>query len=162
LAATISDNTAYQLLGSYTTGPLKAFLGYEHLRYENPTLPIEAGFSGLGGYYFIVVNNTAFPTAKTLEISWGGLKYSISPQWDLTGALYHYDQNSYAVVHCSTAAAGTCSGTEDVYSLMTDYRWTNRFDTYAGVMFSKVSDGLANGYLHTSTADPMIGFRFKF
>ena len=73
-----------------------------------------------------MVNNTAFPTAKTLEISWGGLKYSISPQWDLTGALYRYDQNSYAVVHCSTAAAGTCSGTEDVYSLMTDYRWTNQ------------------------------------
>ena len=29
-------------------------------------------------------------------------------------------------------------------------------------MFSKVSDGTANGYLHTSTANPMIGFRFKF
>ncbi len=45
---------------------------------------------------------------------------------------------------------------------MTDYRWTKRFDTYAGVMFSKVDDGLASGFLNTSTADPMVGFRFSF
>ena len=45
---------------------------------------------------------------------------------------------------------------------MSDYRFTKRLDTYAGAMFSRVSDGLASGYLHTSTIDPMVGFRFKF
>ena len=63
-------------------------------------------------------------------------------------------------MHCSTASAATCSGSEDVYSVMTDYRWTKRFDTYAGVMLSRVFDGLASGFLNTSTADPMVGFRF--
>jgi hypothetical protein len=29
-------------------------------------------------------------------------------------------------------------------------------------MWSKVNDGLASGFLHTSTVDPMVGARFKF
>ena len=41
--------------------------------------------------------------------------------------------------------------------------WTKRFDTYVGVMYSKVSGGQANGYLFaTDTFDPTIGFRFRF
>ena len=40
--------------------------------------------------------------------------------------------------------------------------YVERFDVYTGVMFSKVDDGMSSGYLHTSTADPMVGFRFKF
>jgi predicted porin len=43
-----------------------------------------------------------------------------------------------------------------------DYRFTRRFDTYAGVMYSKVSDGLANGYLYNSNTNVMVGFRFQF
>ena len=31
-----------------------------------------------------------------------------------------------------------------------------------GAMYSKVEDGLANGYLRTNTVDPMVGFRFQF
>lgn len=162
LAATISDNTSYTLDGSYAAGAFKAFAGYEHIRYENSSLPITAPFAGLGGYYLSVISNTAFPTPKILQISWAGVRFAINPDWDITGATYHYDQNSYSIVHCSSASAATCSGSEDVYSVMTDYRWTKRFDTYAGVMFSRVSDGLAAGFLHTSTADPMVGFRFKF
>ena len=86
----------------------------------------------------------------------------ITPDFDITGAWYHYDQDSYAVVKCSSAASAQCSGDLDAYSFRLDYRWTKRFDTYAGVMFSKVDDGLASGFLHTSTADPMVGFRFSF
>ncbi len=162
LAATISDNTSYTIDGFYAAGPFKAFLGYEHIKYENPSLPITAPFAGLGGYYLSVLNNLAFPRPRILQVSWGGLKYQFSKDFDVTGALYHYDQNSFGLVHCSTASAATCSGSEDVYSVMTDYRWTKRFDTYAGVMFSRVSDGLASGFLNTSTADPMVGFRFRF
>jgi predicted porin len=163
LTATISDNEAYTLDASYSAGPAKLFAGYEHIHFENPSLPITAPFSGLGGYYFSIVSNTAFPHAKVLELSWLGARYSFTPDWDLTGAWYHLDQNSFkAGASCDNTSSAQCSGTENVYSLMTDYRWTKRFDTYAGVAFSKVSDGLASGFLHTSTADPMVGFRFKF
>ncbi len=162
LAATISDNTSYTLDGSYTMGPFKAFLGYEHCRFENPSLPITEPFAGLGGYYLSVLSNTAFPSPKVLQVSWGGLKYLITPDFDITGAFYHYDQNSYGKVHCSDTSAGTCSGTLSAYSVVGDYRLTKRFDVYAGAMYLKAADGLASGFLNTSTIDPMVGLRFKF
>ncbi|HZP67431.1 MAG TPA: porin [Rudaea sp.] len=162
LVATVSDNTSYTLDASYAWGAWKACLGYEHIKYENPSLPIAAPITGLGGYYFGIVNDAAFPRPKILQVSWGGLKYLVTPDFDVTGAFYRYDQNSYGLVHCSNASAGTCSGTLEAYSLVGDYRLTKRFDVYAGAMFSRVSDGLASGYLHTSTASPMVGMRFKF
>ena len=162
LAATISDNTSYTFDGSYTTGPFRVFLGYEHIKYENPTLPITAPFAGLGGYYLSVLNNAAFPNPKVLQVSWGGLKYSITSDFDITGAVYHYDQNSYGKVQCSNTSAATCSGTLSAYSAMADYRLSKRFDVYAGAMYSKVTGGQASGFLNTSTVAPMIGFRFKF
>ncbi len=162
LAATISDNTSYTLDASYTMDQAKFFGGYEHIKYENPSLDITNPFAGLGGYYVSVINNDAYAIPKVLQVSWVGARYSFTPDWDLTGAWYHYDQNSYKGNGCSDNSAGSCSGTENVYSLMTDYRWTKRFDTYAGFAYSKVSDGLSSGYLFTSSIDPMIGFRFKF
>lgn len=162
LAATISDNTSYTLGASYVMGPLKGFIGYNHIKYENPSLPITEPFNGLGGYCLSVISNTAFPNPKVLQISWGGLKYAVTKDFDVTGALYHYDQNSYGKVRCSNTSAATCSGTLEAYSLAMDYRFTKRFDAYAGVMFSRVAGGLASGFLNTSTADPMVGFRFKF
>jgi predicted porin len=50
----------------------------------------------------------------------------------------------------------------DAVSLVADYRFAKRFDVYAGAMFSKVANGLANGFLNTSTVDPIIGLRFTF
>ena len=162
LAATISDNTAYTLAASYTWDAWKFSGGYEHIKYENPSLPITNPFSGLGGYYMSVINNNAFAHDKVLQVSWVGAKYSISKDWDITGAWYHYNQNSFKGNGCSDTSASSCSGTLNAYSLMTDYRLSKRFDVYAGAMWSKVNDGLASGFLHTSTVDPMVGARFKF
>jgi len=162
LVATISDNTDWTIVGSYTNGPFKVSGGYEEIDFKNPSLPITSPFSGLGGYYMSIVNNAAFPRTKTVDVSWIGLKYLITPDFDITGAWYHYSQHSFALISCSTTASAQCSGDLDAYSFRLDYRWTKRFDTYAGVMFSKVSDGLASGFLHTSSADPMIGVRFNF
>ena len=162
LSATISDNTSYTLAGSYKAGPWKAFLGYEHMKYENPSNPLAAGFTGLGGYLVSFANNTAFPQAKVLQASWGGVKYLITPDFDVTGAFYHYEQNSYGLKHCSDASAATCSGTYNVYSAMADYRLSKRFDVYGGVMYSKVDGGQAAGYLHDSNISPMVGMRFRF
>ena len=162
LAATISDNTAYSVAASYTNGPFKLSGGYEHIKYENPDLPLTAGFSGLGGYLISVVNNTAFPNPKTLQVSWIGLKYLITPDLDITGATYHYDQNAYGATKCSTNAAANCSGDENVFSVRLDYRFSKRFDAYAGAAYSKVHDGLSNGFLFNSNIDPTIGVRFQF
>ena len=161
LTATISNNTSYTIDASYAFDQFKLFGGYEHIRYENPTVAITP-FFGLGGYLFSAISNTSFTTPKVLQVSWLGARYSFTPDFDLTGAWYHVDQNSYKGNGCTNNSASSCSGTENVYSLMGDYRFTKHFDGYAGVAFSKVSNGLSSGFLKTSTADPMLGFRFKF
>jgi predicted porin len=173
LAATVSDTTSFAGLLSYTAGPLKFSGGYEHIEFENPEHPLTAGFSGLGGYDFSFVNNTAYNKHKKLQVSWVGAKYSITKELSLTGAFYHYDQNSYrstggtngapvVASPCSTNIAGSCSGTLNAYSLMADYRFSKRFDVYAGAMYSEVEDGLANGYLHPNNINTMVGGRFSF
>jgi predicted porin len=165
LAATISDNTSYAIMGLYNMGILKFFGGYEHISYANPRTPLAAGFN-LAAYTIAYVNNAAYPTDRTMQVFWGGVRYTVLPQLDLVGAYYGYKQNSYGVganAGCSTNKAGTCSGTEDVISFNADYRLTKRFDAYAGVMYSGVHDGLANGYLfHTTDITTTTGVRFKF
>ncbi len=162
LAATISDNEAWQIGASWTGGPFKASGGYEHIDFSNPSLPVAAGFSGLGGYWISITNNVAFPHDKTLQIWWAGLKYSFTKDFDITGAWYGYDQNAFGLVKCDTTKASNCSGNEDVWSLRMDYRFNKRFDVYAGAAWSKVSDGLASGFLNDSVTTVMGGFRFNF
>jgi len=162
LAATISDNEAWMIGGSYTMDAFKFYGGFEHIKFENPSLPVAAGFAGLGGYWISVTNNTAFPHPKELESSWLGAKFNFTKNFDITGAWYHLSQNAYGATKCSTTAAANCSGDEDVFSLRLDYRLTKRLDVYGGAAWSKVSDGLANGFLHTSTWDPTVGVRFQF
>ncbi|MDB6083601.1 MAG: porin [Gammaproteobacteria bacterium] len=166
LAATISDNTAYAIMGQYNwVGIAKFYAGYEHIKYSNPATPLSAGFN-LAAYTIAYVNNAAFPSDKTLQVFWGGVRYTVIPELDLVGAYYGYKQNSYGVganAGCSTNKAGTCSGTEDVISFDADYRLSKRFDAFAGVMYSGVHDGLANGYLfHTTDITTTMGVRFKF
>jgi len=162
LAATISDNESWTIAASYTNGPWKVSGGYESITYSNPSLPITSPFSGLGGYYVSIINNTAFPRDKDFSVTWLGLKYNITKDLDITGAWYYYDQSDFGAVPCSTNKAGNCSGNEDFWSARLDYRLTKRFDVYAGFMYSKVSDGLANGFLNDSTTTVMTGFRFNF
>jgi predicted porin len=162
LAATISDNEAWQIAASWTGGPWKLSGGYEHIIFSNPDLPVAAGFAGLGGYWISITNNAAFPHDKKFDVSWVGAKYNFTKDFDLTGAWYHYSQDAFGAVACHTTAAGNCSGDEDVYSFRLDYRFTKRFDVYGGVAWSKVSDGLASGFLHSSTTTVMTGFRFNF
>jgi hypothetical protein len=37
-----------------------------------------------------------------------------------------------------------------------------KVDAYAGIMFSQVNGGLANGYLNRDTIAPTAGLRFRF
>ena len=162
LVATISNNTDYTIDASYAWDKFKLSGGYEHIRFENPTNPVAGPFFGLGGYLFSVIKNTTYTIPKVAQVSWFGARYSFTPDFDLTGAYYHLSQNSFNSNGCSDASSSSCSGSETVYSVMGDYRFNKHFDGYAGVMYSKVSNGLANGFLHTSSYDPTIGFRFKF
>jgi hypothetical protein len=84
----------------------------------------------------------------------------------VTGAYYHYDQPTFgAPTNCAPAGSATpatCHGTFDAVSFVVDWQFAKKFDAYAGIMFSQVNGGLANGYLNRSTIDPMVGLRFRF
>jgi predicted porin len=165
LAATISDNTAYALMALYRIDPLKFFAGYEHIKYANPSTPLSAGFSDIGGYVLAFVTNNAYNTSKTVQVYWTGVRYNVIPGLDLTAAYYGYRQNAYGTgtqAGCATAAYSTCSGSLDAFSVDADYFFNKHFDAYVGAMYSGVHDGVASGYLNTTNINPTIGVRYKF
>jgi predicted porin len=166
VAATVSDNTTYGIMGLYNFGAPTIYAGYEHINYADPSIALPAGFNDIGGYVLAFVNNTAYAKGdKVLEVYWAGVKYAVNENFNLIGAYYGYRQNSYASganAGCSSNVSSACSGNLDAFSLSAIWHLTKRFDTYAGLMYSKVSDGLANGYLQTSNINPTVGVRFSF
>ena len=180
VAATVSDNTVFQIAGKYTIGPVKLFAGYEHINFANPNNPLAPGAFIEGGYTVFAPNNTNFTTDRILQVFWAGAKYSVRADLDLTVAYYHEDQNSFIIGNgtnptgtCNTAVSGGCSGTLDAVSFVADWRFARHFDAYAGVMWSQVQNGLANGFALTnglpggtgnkaSAYDPGVGLRYQF
>jgi predicted porin len=165
VAATISDNTAYALMGSYKLDPVKFFAGYEYIKYENPKTPLHAGFIDIGGYVLAVVSNTAYDNSKIVQTYWTGVRYTAVPRLELTAAYYGVHQSAYGMgtqAGCSTKAHSVCSGSLEAVSFDADYRFNAHFDAYLGAMYSGVHDGMASGYLSTTNINPTIGARYKF
>ena len=73
----------------YTIGPWKFFGGYEHIDFANPNNPLAPGAFLQGGFIAAAVNNADFPSDKILQTVWFGVRYSITPALDITGAYYH-------------------------------------------------------------------------
>jgi predicted porin len=168
LSGTISDNTTFSVMGSYTAGPVKFSGGYEHIKFDNPTNPLAPGSVIIGGYVLAYVQNAAYNNTKTLQVYWAGLKYTIVPDFDVRVAYYGYKQDSFAAptVVCSSTIPGgvpaACSGREKAASILLDYRFSKRFDVYGGTFWSGVQDGLANGFLNSNNVATTLGLRFKF
>jgi hypothetical protein len=181
LNATISDNYAVMAVASYKIDRFKFYVGYENVLFENPENPLANG-SPAEGVQLATVNNTAYGSkttkAKTQEVFWGGVKYAFRDNIDLIGAYYHYNQHGYSTTvnqftgaGCNSRLSGACAGTQDAGSIVIDYRFSKRFDVYAGAMYGIVHGGLAAGYspaagttagAPTNTIDPMVGARFQF
>jgi predicted porin len=170
VSGTVSDNTSFMLLAKYTYGPVKFFSGYEHMQFANPRDPLAPGSFITGGYSLGAANNTNFTTEKILQVFWGGVKYAVRPDLDLSIAYYHEEQNSFEggtpatanLAHCTNSSLAQCSGQLAAVSFVADYRFAKRFDAYAGIMWSQVSNGLSNGFLQRSSIDPTVGLRFQF
>jgi len=183
VAITASDNTVFQVGARYTIGPWKFFGGYEHIDFSNPNNPLVPGAFLAGGFIAGTVNNNGFVTDRILQTAWLGVRYAITPALDITGAYYHEWQNSFnngngsnPLANCTTAISAGCSGTLDAVSLVVDWRFAKHMDMYAGVMWSQVQNGLANGFIVNnagttiqaaggntiSNIDPGIGLRYQF
>jgi predicted porin len=177
LTATLSDNSSVMLVAKYSNGPVKLFAGYEFIRYAPPSNRFApgTGFSDIAGDFVCAacaainntnINNTAFDTGdKLFHVFWTGVKYAVTDNLDVIGAYYHYDQPAFgAPVNCAAnaAALANCHGTFDAVSFVVDWQFAKKFDAYAGIMFSQVNGGLANGFLNRSSIDPTVGLRFRF
>ena len=180
LAATISDNKSYAAMALYDMGTLKFYGGYERITFDNPNTETTPGSLTIGGYVLAFTNNAAYgcapgkttdcPGQRVLQVYWGGVKWTVTPPFDIVVAGYGLHQNSFAAganAGCNSRASNGCSGTEEVYSILGDYRLSKRFDVYLGTMYSAVHDGLAspappNGFFNTNTLTTTAGIRFKF
>jgi predicted porin len=196
IGATVSDNTVFSVGAKYIIGPWKIFGGYEWIQYANPDNPLNPGAFTTGGFILgaagstAAINNTNFTNDKILQTAWVGVKYSITPAFDIIGAYYHEWQNSFGgaadgsvpgyglVAGCSDARSAKCSGSIDAVSLVVDWRFARHVDMYAGVMWTQAQNGLASGFLlangtnagginpaggnKASSYDPGIGLRYQF
>ena len=95
------------LLARYTNGPIKLCAGYEWIQFAPPSDP-QTSFTDIAGDPLCLgcaainntnINNTAFSVHRRfLQIFWTGVKYAVTDNLDLTGAYYHYNQDSFAAV----------------------------------------------------------------
>jgi predicted porin len=188
--ATVSDNTVFSVAARYTIGPWKLFAGYEHIDFANPNNPLLPGAFIQGSLIAPAPNNANFPNDKILQTAWVGVRYSITPALDITGAYYHEWQNTFAqagganAVGCAqfgNAFSSQCAGSIDAVSAVIDWRFARHVDVFAGVMWSQVQGGIANGFLlangsptgngtivnansgnKASSFDPGVGLRYQF
>jgi predicted porin len=165
LAATISDNTSYAVMSRYKvtkTGRLRAFGGFNRIRYRNPLIPLKTGITTIGGFELSVLTQNAYTVNKILTASWLGTQYSITPKLTVSGGWYQFHQNSYTGNRCSDNSAAQCSGSLNVMPILFAYRLNGSVDLYGGSEGSFVTAGYSNGYLHTTDVTVAIGGRYHF
>jgi predicted porin len=169
----ITDNDAVMVAAKYTWYQFKFYGGYEYIRQVNPANPLGIGAPAQGGYLLSGVEDNALAAPKIVQIFWTGLKYAVNSQFDVTLSYYQEIQGNFRVPPACGGTAGlvtACAGTLYEVSLYGDYRFTPRFDVYAGAAFSEVSGGLgiavphAPGlpYFYRNNFAPTVGARYTF
>jgi predicted porin len=165
LAATISDNTSYAVMSRYRVdraGRLRAFGGFNHIRYRNPLIPLKTGITTIGGFDLSVLTQNAYTVNKILTASWLGAQYSITPRLSVSGGWYQFHQNSYSGNGCSNNSSAQCSGSLNVMPILFAYELNKSVDLYGGSEGSFVTAGYSNGYLHTTDVTVAVGGRYHF
>lgn len=183
LAAYISDDTSYNLMGKYTfefgqskmKDKLTLYAGYSHIQKAHSDYTTGAGEGNYPLSVGININNSA-----EYSMEWFGARYAMSSGWNFTGAFYHTSQNSWTIGGGTTAvdnigcsAAGLlCAGDFYEASGVVDYVINKHYDAYFGLNYSEVTDGIASGYVGTpgksatygseNQVTAMVGFRVKF
>jgi predicted porin len=178
ITATISNNTNVMLLAKYTINRLKLYAGYEWMQFAPPSDPgitsfvdiagnpicANTGAGSCGATNFTAISTTDFVTKdKILQVAWAGARYSVTDSVDVAAAYYHYDQNQYKNIDCASPNSnGACAGTMDAASIMVDWKFAPKWDTYVGTFFSQMNGGLDAGYLARSNLATTAGVRFRW
>jgi len=177
LAAYISNDKSYNLMGKYVFGfansdKLTAYAGFSHIEKAHADYTVGSAQDNTPISVGINVNSAA-----KYNMEWVGARYAMSSGLNLIGAYYHVTQNNWTIglgaagndnLGCS-AAGLLCSGTFEEASFVGDYMVNKHYDVYAGVNWSEVTDGLANGFPGTTVGTSgsqnqttlMWGFRIR-
>jgi len=181
LAAYLSNDTSYNLMARYTfefanatKDKVTVYAGYSHIQKAHGDY--EAGVEAEGNYPIDIGININDSAEYNME--WVGARYQVMTNWNLSAAYYHITQNSWTIgvgptgnngLGCSVAGL-LCAGDFNEVSAVADYVFNKHYDLYAGVNWSEVTDGLANGFVGTTVGTSgsenqvtvMLGARVKF
>jgi predicted porin len=170
LSVTLSDNTNVMVLAKYTVDKLKLYAGYEWVKYDSPS-DLAATFAGTvmdgANTGFNPVTIFANQAPQIFQVFWGGARYSITDSLDIAAAYYRYNQDQASVgasASCPTnsRASGTCAGTMNAASIMLDWKFAPKWDTYIGTFYSETNGGLGASFLAHENIATTAGVRFRF
>jgi predicted porin len=176
ITATISNNTNVLAVAKYKIDRLTLYAGYEWMQYAPPS-DVPTSFTDIAGYLITGLpgSGTAISTTnfnaknKILQVVWAGGRYSITDSLDVAAGYYHYDQNQYAtgtnLTNCLTKVStisNTCAGTQDTASILFDWKFAPKWDTYIGTGYSQLNGGLDNGFLAKGFWTTVAGVRFRW
>jgi predicted porin len=168
LSATISDNTNVMVLAKYTVDKLKLSAGYEWIYYNSPSDPSSfvTGVSLMDGANtgFNPITRFSAQKPQTFQVFWGGARYAITDSLEVAAAYYRYDQNdATGQAGCSIpTSSGSCNGSMNAASIMLDWKFAPKWDTYIGTFYSESNGGLNAGYLAHENIATTAGVRFRF
>jgi len=154
LAAFISDNTSYNVMGKYTLAlanksKVSFYAGYTHLEKAHG----DYNGGGAQGAYPINVGINIISAAK-YDVLWLGSRWTDAKGLSVSAGLYHIHQANWTIGGTATStvpldcsAAGLlCAGNFTEASLVVDKPVIKHVDIYAGVNYSVVTNGLAWGF----------------
>ena len=175
IKATVLCNTNINAGAKYKFGSVLVTVGYQQIKFEDPSAGDAAYFSGLaaGSQYaygqqiasFNVASigvNAKKQTLTSLTAAW-----DVTPKFKLSGGYYHVGINDYSV-NLPNSAKG--SQTNTYLSLIANYAVTKAFDIYAGEMnvsasgnaINAANSWYPNGDDTTKNNVLGVGLRFKF
>ena len=154
LAAFISDNISYNVMGKYTLAlpgksKLALYAGCTHLQKAHGDYN---GGAAQGAYPISVGIN--INQAAKYNVLWLGARWTDPQGLSVSAGLYHIHQAAWTIglgpggtdnLDCS-AAGLLCAGNFSEASLVVGKPVIRHVDIYAGVNFSVVTDGLAWGF----------------
>ncbi len=136
---TLNDDEDFMIAAKYSFGAATIKGGYEHFELKAPTDPATAGATVDEFGFTGTLTNTVNATRNNLYFAGGDYKFT--PHFDLAAGVYDTQ---------TVQSQGVAGGNQLQYSLLADYRLSQRTDVYAGYMFSKFNGAAFNGFESTN------------
>jgi predicted porin len=175
-------------VAKYQVDRWRLYAGYERIEFANPSDP-QTAFTDIAGDFLCAnctsalglinngtnINNVFYNVHKIDQLAWFGAKYSLTDSLDVTAAYYHEWQNDFSggipkqntvgpKLTCaeSSTSNGQCAGTKDTVSVLLDWKFAPKWDTYIGVSYNANTGGDTNGYLQKQEFSTTGGLRFRW